>query len=134
MHCLKYELIYKRFTAFFLLALFFTQAFSQLFIIADYYHNTSQYAAVCENKAKPSMHCNGKCQMYKKINAEEKSDQQASNKKFIPFNTLILLDYFYSLDTIYFTDLNIRPVEHSLFFPPIHVFSIFHPPGNLVLA
>jgi len=131
---LKNELIYKQFTSFFLLALFFTQAFSQLFIIADYYHNESQYAAVCENKAKPSMHCDGKCQMYKKINAEEHSDQTAANKKSTTTETLILLDYFYSLKSIPFAHPNTQPVEHDLFFPPAHAHPVFHPPGNLVFS
>lgn len=134
MQCLKHELIYKRFTSLFLLVLFFTQAFSQLIIVADYYHNESQYAAVCENKATPSMHCDGKCQMYKNLDAKDQKDQPAIEKKYTSNETLILLDYFYSLNKIYFANPNLQPIEQGLFFPPTPVHRIFHPPGKLVFS
>lgn len=57
------------------------QTFSKSFIVAGYYANTQAYAKNCENKAKPQMHCNGKCQMMKKIKAEEKKGQEGSERK-----------------------------------------------------
>jgi len=72
--------------------------------------------------------------MYKKINAEENSGQTASNKKFITIDTLILLDYFYSLKNIPFANPNTQPVEHDLFFPPTHALPVFHPPGNMAFS
>lgn len=67
-------------TIIFLLA-FATQVFNRYFVMADYYVNTAAYAKNCINKAKPKMHCNGKCQMMKKMQEEEKKEQQDSNKK-----------------------------------------------------
>lgn len=49
--------------------------------MADYYTNTSKYAKNCVNKAKPKMHCNGKCQMMKKLQEEEKKDQEKPERK-----------------------------------------------------
>jgi hypothetical protein len=50
-------------------------------IVLDYYTHTSQYANTCINKDKPMMHCNGKCQMMKKIQTEEKKDQENPERR-----------------------------------------------------
>ena len=49
--------------------------------MVEYYANTSAFAKNCENKAKPAMHCNGKCQMMKKIKAAESKEQQMPERK-----------------------------------------------------
>lgn len=67
-------------TIIFLLS-FALQTFSTALIIADYFTNTAAFAKNCENKAKPQMHCNGKCQMMKKLQQQEQKDQQNSNGK-----------------------------------------------------
>lgn len=51
------------------------------FVVADYFLNTAKYAKNCENKAKPMLHCDGKCQLMKKIKAEEKKDQENPERK-----------------------------------------------------
>lgn len=65
---------------FFILS-FFTHQFGKLVILADYYANTSQYAKKCINKSRPKLHCNGKCQMMKKIQEEEKKEKEDAEKK-----------------------------------------------------
>jgi hypothetical protein len=64
-----------------LLIAFLAQTFSKGLIIANYYTNTEPYAKNCINKAKPKMHCNGKCQMMKKLKQEENKDGQNSDRK-----------------------------------------------------
>jgi hypothetical protein len=54
---------------------FLTQTFSKGFIIADYYSNIAAYAKNCVNKARPMLHCNGKCQLMKKLQ-QQQDDQQ----------------------------------------------------------
>ena len=49
--------------------------------MADYFINTAAYAKNCENKAKPKLHCNGKCQMMKKLKQEENKDKQHPERK-----------------------------------------------------
>jgi hypothetical protein len=71
----------KPIIAFFFLLAFATLAFNKYFVMADYQINTAAYAKNCINKAKPRMHCNGKCQMIKKIQQEEKKDQQDPDRK-----------------------------------------------------
>jgi hypothetical protein len=87
---LKSELIYRQLTAFIFLAAFLAQTFSRTFVIADYYTNTSKYAKNCENKARPKMHCNGKCQMMKKLQQEEKKDQENPDRKAENKNEIVL--------------------------------------------
>ncbi|SEW38435.1 hypothetical protein [Chitinophaga arvensicola] len=58
-----------------------TQSFSRVFIVVDYYANTSAFAEKCENKARPSMHCNGKCQMMKRLKQEDNRDNKSPDKK-----------------------------------------------------
>ena len=70
----------KIIAVFFILS-FFTHQFGKLMILADYYANTSQYAKNCINKSRPKLRCNGKCQMMKKIQKEEKKEKQDAEKK-----------------------------------------------------
>lgn len=68
-------------TALFLLLSFLTQAFSRYFIVADYYVNASSYLENCINKDKPWMHCNGKCQLCKKLHQQDNSDKQSPERR-----------------------------------------------------
>lgn len=74
-------MLLRRTIALFLLLSFLTQAFSRYFIVADYYVNTSSYIENCINKDKPWMHCNGKCQLCKKLHQQDNSDKQNSERR-----------------------------------------------------
>ena len=50
-------------------------------IVWSYYINTAAYAKNCENKAKPKLHCNGKCQMMKKMRQEENKEKQNPERR-----------------------------------------------------
>jgi hypothetical protein len=52
------------------------QSFSKGLLLLSYYTNTGIYAVNCENKSRPQLQCNGKCQLSKKIQAEERKEQQ----------------------------------------------------------
>jgi hypothetical protein len=73
-----------------LFAAILAQTFSKSFVMADYYTNTSKYAKNCVNKAKPKMNCNGKCQMMKKLEQEEKKDQENPERKAENKNEILL--------------------------------------------
>ena len=64
-----------------LLVAFITQTFRQAAIVGGYYIDNQQYAKNCINKSKPQLHCNGKCQMMKKLKQEQKKDQQTPDRK-----------------------------------------------------
>ena len=64
-----------------LLIAFAAQTFSKAFVVVDYFARTDAYAANCENKDKPVLKCNGKCQMARKIQQEQKKDEQNPERK-----------------------------------------------------
>ena len=73
--------MWKKITAAIFLMAFATNTFCNAIVIMDYYTNTNAFAKNCTNKARPAMHCNGKCQMMKKLQQEEKRDQRSSERK-----------------------------------------------------
>jgi hypothetical protein len=87
---LEINIIYRQITALIFFAAFLAQTFGKSFVMADYYTNTPKYAKNCENKAKPKINCNGKCQMLKKLQQEEKKDQENSERKGENKNEVIL--------------------------------------------
>ncbi len=99
--------------------------------MVDYFANTAKYAKNCVNKAKPQMHCNGKCQMMKKIQQEQKKDQENPDRKSDNKNEVILSSksFFATVNKNYKTASakQLFPyVTNGYTFSCIH--SIFHPP------
>jgi cell shape-determining protein MreC len=119
----------QQFGALLIMLAFLAQTFSKSFIVADYYMNTGSFAKNCVNKAKPKMHCNGKCQMMKKLKEQEKKEQQAPERKAeLKVDVLSSKSFFTTLNVpvimerIVFGDL---PDRSTVKMPR----SIFHPPG-----
>lgn len=73
--------MFRQIAAIVLLLTFAAYSFHQAVIVLDYYANTASFARACENKARPMMHCNGKCQMMKKLKEEEKKEGQNPTRK-----------------------------------------------------
>lgn len=119
----------KRIAAAILLMAFVVQTFSAPFIRLDYFFNQADYAKNCVNKARPKMHCNGRCQVMKKILAEEKEKQQADERKMgsklevissksfftstIAIVSVQLQNTFYIID-----DKSSFDISHAVFHPP----------------
>ena len=80
----------KQLITFILLMSFAAQTFNKVFIVVDYYVNTSSFAAHCENKAKPLMKCNGKCQMMKELKKEADKDHQYPDRRGENKNEIVL--------------------------------------------
>lgn len=99
----------------------------------DYVLNTGAYAKNCENKARPKMHCNGKCQMMKKLKQEEKKDQQNPDRKLENKSevTLSSKSFFASFDIVPLIQQSISYSELSSDRELKMPRSIFHPPGIL---
>ena len=74
-------MLVRQTAAFFLLLSFLAQTFSKYVLIADYLTNTAAFTQNCVNKNRPSMHCNGKCQLCKKMEQQENPDKQAPERK-----------------------------------------------------
>ncbi len=122
--------MFKQVITFVFLFAFALQTFSRYIIVFDYAVNTEAYAKNCENKTRPNMHCNGKCQMMKKLKQEEKKDQQNPERKSENKSELIFAFQSFSQD---FTCLFIK--ANQLYAPFQYgkensmPRSIFHPPA-----
>lgn len=119
----------KKIAAFFVLVCFMAQTFSQAAIVGSYYVNTAEYEKKCINKAKPKLHCNGKCQMMKQLKQEEKKDaQNPERSNTVKIDVLSSKSHFASL-VIAEKRILICFSDHYIFFPAGTKRTIFHPPG-----
>lgn len=73
--------MFKQFSIILLLAAFTIQTFNKVVIVFNYYANTATYAKNCENKTRPKLHCNGRCQMMKRLKQEENKDKQNPERR-----------------------------------------------------
>jgi hypothetical protein len=77
----KMHPLYRQIAAISLMTAFLVQTFGKNLILLDYLSHTAKYNKFCENKARPAMHCNGKCQMMKKLQQEANKDKQYPDRK-----------------------------------------------------
>jgi hypothetical protein len=122
--------LYKTIAAALILLAVLAQTFNKSFIVAGYYANTQAYAKSCENKAKPQMQCNGKCQMMKKIQAEEKKNQDGSERKT---DNKIDLQFFVQVDGSVIATVTVCLPNNILYYYQNNATverhaDIFHPP------
>jgi len=60
--------------------------------MATFFANQDYIAAnLCVNKDHPEMHCNGQCQLDKKLNEDNKQNQPNSSDKRISFEATVFL-------------------------------------------
>jgi hypothetical protein len=107
-----------------------TQNAGKLLLVIDYYANKTIYLANCENKSRPQLHCNGQCLLMKKLQKEDRKEQQSPEKKLEWKLEVLSRKSFYSC-----VDIQYSPVILQYFVPgstgkPIDInLSIFRPPA-----
>jgi hypothetical protein len=75
-------IMFQKITALILLIAFAVHTFNRVVIVFGFYANQQEISAtLCENKDKPILKCEGKCQLAKKLQAQEKKDQQNPERK-----------------------------------------------------
>ena len=101
--------------------------------MADYEINKEYIAQnLCINKSKPKLHCNGKCQLMKKLAEEEKqSSPNNNNQEKVKFQDIVFLESlplftpgFHGMTQQKFHD----HIAFAKYQSPIN--SIFHPPSQ----
>ncbi|MFM2327452.1 MAG: hypothetical protein RIR31_1654, partial [Bacteroidota bacterium] len=108
---------------------FAIQTFKGGFVIFDYYSNTAAFAKNCINKAKPKLHCNGKCQMMKKMQEEEKKDQQVPERKFENKIEVLSSKYFFYSSATAFSVIASKAITVEKDYPLTDIsYSFFRPP------
>lgn len=118
----------RQLSATILLLAFSVQTFSNPLIMLGYYANSNAYATNCINKTRPKLHCNGKCQAMRKMQQEEKKDQQMPERK--PGNEAQVLFAGTHFADLHFPLINkmIQPLYKSPYFPSGPAIAVFHPP------
>lgn len=115
-----------------LILLMLAQTFSQWLIVLDYQINKDYIARVlCENKNRPKLKCNGKCQMMKKL-AEEEKQQQSSELRAGNQSLIVSASaHFATLQKPTVSETLIEyqelPVPHTV----TRSYAIFHPPATV---
>jgi len=110
---------------------FFIDTCSSLFFVAGYYINPATYAENCVNKDKPQMHCNGKCQLQKKINTENTNDKQNPERKNNNLDEVLSSKTFFAS-----LEIAINPIDGNKYFitntgiPTDRYFRFFRPPKS----
>jgi hypothetical protein len=127
-------MLFRRTTAFLLLVAFFAQAFNRYLLVFDYYVNPTVYIANCVNKDRPWMHCNGRCQLCKKLHQQDNTeDRQIPERR--PGNgqseTLFRTASFIDFTTLQLVTTVTRRFPEIAAAKPVRMpRSLFHPPGD----
>ncbi|RYZ19225.1 MAG: hypothetical protein EOO10_24655 [Chitinophagaceae bacterium] len=119
----------KKISTILLLVTIFLQTFSAFVIQAEYFLNKDYIAKVlCINKAKPKMHCNGKCYLTKKLRDVEDQNQQAPTPKKDKFD----VQPYFLPDQVCLTAtepaINVEYWETDELFHSTFLHAVFHPP------
>ncbi|WP_291248384.1 hypothetical protein [Flavobacterium sp.] len=104
-----------------------------LFPVLEYAVNYEYISKVlCVNKAKPMMHCNGKCHLMKELaKAQEEEKQTPSNKKNTTFDTVdLILDIKKDFFLLVYNGITKTTIhsKYSNLYSHLNLYSIFHPP------
>ena len=106
------------------------QTFTQGFYYLDYIFNKASYEKNCVNKAKAWLHCDGKCQLAKKIIESEKRQQNTPEMKLAAKQEVLSSRSFYTNSIALVAAAgNNRPVAPVIGDPVDQPSSFFHPPG-----
>ena len=111
-----------------LLFAFLGQTFNQEWYYLGYLLQKKAYMEQCVNKARPQMHCNGKCLLMKQIGEQEKKEQApalkfASRVEVLPAKSSFLLSFNFPVQRI-----QARFFPWNSGIPVDQPSSIFHPP------
>jgi hypothetical protein len=124
--------MFRQITAIVLFISFAAQVFDRNVAMLDYILNPAPFAKNCENKMRPMLHCNGKCQLMKKLREQEKKDQQNPERKTENKNEVTSSRSYFASIPLY--RLNIPRPALCYSISPLSAgmnTEIFHPPGPL---
>ena len=124
LHLLKHSLVILLFSS------LIAHTFSRSLVLADYLVNLESYKKACINKTKPMMHCNGKCQILKKIKKQEgESNTNTPAPKFNQQELILSSKSFYPAIDLFRNHENIFYYAYNSSVNSNYISSIFHPPG-----
>lgn len=107
------------------------QTFNQGWSYLNYLIEKKAYIARCENKARPQLHCDGKCVLMKRILEQEKKERgnapelKLTAKGDIISSRSFFITSFQAIETLS----NDRFVQATIGSPVSRASSLFHPPN-----
>jgi hypothetical protein len=112
-----------------LMTIVLVQIAGKWIILADYALNKEFIArTLCINKAKPALHCNGKCHLRKQLEKEETGGAQEQNKNYSFQEVFCDNETSYRIQPI--TPLAVTvPVTNTVLYTSSYAVSVFHPPS-----
>jgi len=118
----------KKFLSIFLLMAITFNVFSKAIFWANYEINKSEITRkYCENKAKPKLHCDGKCHLKKQLKEEDKKEKESqSNNAKEKFETQFFVQVNFNFSA-HLTALN-APHSYSPNQSHPHTHAVFSPP------
>ena len=110
----------------------FTQSMSKGIILLSYYTNKAAYEKYCVNKARPKMHCNGQCQLAKKLKAQDEQDKKdpLKNGSYSEIIMICQAPSFHIEPILYFSSENSFPQPRNSGSPVDWAETCFHPPST----
>ncbi|HAK11025.1 MAG TPA: hypothetical protein DIW54_11550 [Chitinophagaceae bacterium] len=111
---------------------FFISTFHKGLIVVRFYLNQEQIAkTLCENKNKPKLKCNGKCQLGKQLKKEEQKEQQQPELKLDNKLEVISSKSFFATIVFNSTTIQKRYLDFSDCRTIDRPTFVFHPPGSI---
>jgi hypothetical protein len=116
-----------------LVTLVLTQTFSKWMVVLEYSLNKEFIAQkLCEIKAKPKLHCNGKCQMMKRLAEEEKQNSSSTTNHTFKISLPEVL-FSNNTDQLTIPSLSLSASSYNEE-PPVFIYDapsspVFHPPA-----
>ncbi|HEX2606676.1 MAG TPA: hypothetical protein VHK91_04820 [Flavisolibacter sp.] len=105
------------------------QVFNRSLIIVDYYANKAAFEKYCINKARPMLHCNGKCQMMKKLKEEERQQEQNTERRYGNPDVVSSKSFFATLPPVQRVLASLSFAAHHFTIPSGISKDMFHPPS-----
>ena len=126
-------MLFSRIITVFILLIFLCETFDQGFIKMAFYINQNSIAKnLCENRNKPKMHCNGKCQLQKKIN-QNNTNKQAERKTESRDEVLSSKSFFACINAPVSFMINKKFFLKDINYLTNRSSSFFHPPQALFI-
>jgi hypothetical protein len=106
------------------------QTFNQGFCYISYWVNKSAFEKNCINKARAWLHCDGKCQLMKKIVENEKKDPSSPELKLTAKTEVLSSRSFFPILPPSINSIGLSPyILFDIGIPIDRPSSFFHPPG-----
>jgi hypothetical protein len=119
----------KNFVFILIIAIFLKPIFPVIEYVVNYEYISK---VLCENKAKPMMHCNGKCHLMKELAKAAENEKPASSDKkgYSPVVELLFFQEIktFSIAFVSFLDKENNSNTYSNLYSNSHLESLFRPP------